>query len=92
MTTLNLENLPSEDDENFIRFPSRQSIIYSTKEIISSTQPLTNKVTYEILAKGRNAPDALVAVAAALKVTNTTPHEVTNCRTEQYRYIWMEGF
>src|SRR5947207_13878942 len=69
MTTLNLENLPSEDDRNFIRFESRRSVVHSTKGIISSTQPLANEAGYKILAKGGNAADAAVAVAAALNVT-----------------------
>ena len=69
MTNLNLENLPSGDDRNFIPFPSRRSVVHSTKGIISSTQPLANEAGYKILAKGGNAADAAVAVAAALNVT-----------------------
>ena len=38
----NLENVLSENDRNFIPFSSRQSVVYSMKEIISSTQSLTN--------------------------------------------------
>jgi len=75
MTTLNLENLPSEEDRNFIPFPSRRSVVHSTKGIISSTQPLANEAGYKILAKGGNAADAAVAVAAALNVTGMFPRE-----------------
>ena len=66
---MNLENLRSEDDKNFMCFPSRRSVVHSTKGIISSTQPLANEAGYKILAKGGNAADAAVAVAAALNVT-----------------------
>jgi gamma-glutamyltranspeptidase/glutathione hydrolase len=72
MTTLNLENFHSEDNANFIPFESRRSVVHSTKGIISSTQPLANEAGYKILAKGGNAADAAVAVAAALNVTGTT--------------------
>jgi Gamma-glutamyltranspeptidase len=84
MTTLNLENLPSEDDKNLIPFPSRRSVIHATKGIISSTQPLANEAGYRILAKQGNAADAAVAVAAALNVTGTYPDH-TNPRTNQHR-------
>jgi gamma-glutamyltranspeptidase / glutathione hydrolase len=90
MTTLNLENLHSEDDRDFIPFPSRRSVVHSTKGIISSTQPLANDAGYKILAQGGNAADAAVAVAAALNVTGTISHEVADCRTEQHRYTGIE--
>jgi len=69
MTTLNLENLLAEDDSKFIPFPSRRSVVHSTKGLIASTQTLANEAGYKILAKGGNAADAAVAVAAALNVT-----------------------
>lgn len=47
--------------------------MHSTKGIIASTQPLANEAGYKILAKGGNAADAAVAVAAALNVTGL-PH------------------
>jgi gamma-glutamyltranspeptidase / glutathione hydrolase len=77
MTTLNLENLATGEDKNFIPFPSRRSVVHSTKGIIASTQPLANEAGYKILAKGGNAADAAVAVAAALNVTGIYPIEIT---------------
>ena len=71
MTTLNLENLLTEDDKSFIPYLSRRSVVHSTKGIIASTQTLANEAGYQILAKGGNAADAAVAVAAALNVTGT---------------------
>jgi len=82
MATLNLEKLSSDDDKNFIPFPSRRSVVHSTKGIIASTQPLANEAGYKILAQGGNAADAAVAVAAALDVTGTTiSRELTDRRT-----------
>ncbi|KAH3673651.1 hypothetical protein WICMUC_003554 [Wickerhamomyces mucosus] len=53
------------------KFSSRRSTVYSTKGIVSSTQPLANAAGIKILDKGGNAIDAAVAVAAALGVTET---------------------
>jgi gamma-glutamyltranspeptidase / glutathione hydrolase len=71
MTTLNLEHIHSGAESQFTRFPSRRSVVHSTKGIIASTQPLANEAGYKILAKGGNAADAALAVAAALNVTGT---------------------
>ncbi|KAF8739348.1 hypothetical protein AX14_009919 [Amanita brunnescens Koide BX004] len=53
----------------FQRFPSRRSVVYGTKGMVSSSQPLATEAGLEILRKGGNAADAAVAVAAALNVT-----------------------
>ncbi|CCH46238.1 Gamma-glutamyltranspeptidase 1 [Wickerhamomyces ciferrii] len=53
------------------KFNSRRSVVYSTKGIVSSSQPLANAAGLKILEKGGNAIDAAVAVAAALTVTET---------------------
>ncbi|KAJ6574993.1 gamma-glutamyltranspeptidase [Mycena capillaripes] len=51
------------------RFPSRRSVVYSTKGIVSASQPLAVEAGLEILRKGGNAADAAVATSAALNVT-----------------------
>ena len=67
--TLNLERTIGTLNPDFQRFPSRRSVVHSTKGIISSTQPLANEAGYKVLAQGGNAVDAAVAVAAALNLT-----------------------
>ena len=59
---------PSSDPE-FIYFPSRRSVVHSTKGIVACTQPLAAEAGQRILKNGGNAADAAVAVAAALNVT-----------------------
>lgn len=59
---------PSSDPESTI-FPSRRSVVHSTKGIVSCTQPLAAAAGQRILREGGNAADAAVAVAAALNVT-----------------------
>ncbi|KAF8640799.1 hypothetical protein AX17_000448 [Amanita inopinata Kibby_2008] len=53
----------------FQRFASRRSVVYGTKGMVSSSQPLATEAGLEILRKGGNAADAAVAVSAALNVT-----------------------
>ncbi|CUA70368.1 gamma-glutamyltranspeptidase [Rhizoctonia solani] len=56
----------------FQQFPSRRSVVYGKKGIVSCTQPLAAEAGLEILRKGGNAADAAVAVSAALNVTEPT--------------------
>jgi len=56
-------------DPAFAAFPSRRSVVHSTKGIVCSTQPLASECGLEILRKGGNCADAAVAVAAGLNVT-----------------------
>ncbi|KAF5374840.1 hypothetical protein D9758_000394 [Tetrapyrgos nigripes] len=51
------------------RFPSRRSVVYGTKGVVSASQPLATEAGLEILRKGGNAADAAVATSAALNVT-----------------------
>ncbi|KAE9966697.1 hypothetical protein BLS_006858 [Venturia inaequalis] len=60
---------PAAVDPDFTAFPSRRSVVHSTKGIVSSTQPLASQAGVQILQKGGNAADAAVAVAACLNVT-----------------------
>jgi gamma-glutamyltranspeptidase / glutathione hydrolase len=59
---------PSLDSE-FISFPSRRSVVHSTKGIVACTQPLAAEAGQRILRAGGNAADAAIAVAAALNMT-----------------------
>jgi gamma-glutamyltranspeptidase/glutathione hydrolase len=51
---------------------SRRSTVYSTKGMVSSTQPLANSAGLNILNQGGNCVDACVAMAACLCVLEPT--------------------
>ncbi|KAF2449181.1 gamma-glutamyltranspeptidase [Karstenula rhodostoma CBS 690.94] len=61
-------NVYPHPEPQFVNFPSRRSVIHSTKGIVSCTQPLASAAGIEVLRKGGNAADAAVAVAAAINV------------------------
>lgn len=65
----NAKSIFSSSKAKFISFPSRRSVVHSTKGIIACTQPLAAQAGLRILRDGGNAADAAVAVAAALNVT-----------------------
>ncbi|KAK0635745.1 gamma-glutamyltranspeptidase [Bombardia bombarda] len=52
-----------------MKWPSRRSVVHSTKGMVACTQPLAAKCGIDILNAGGNAADAAVAVAAGLNMT-----------------------
>lgn len=79
-TTTNTTTAPELSSEaegdTFMKFPSRRSTVYSTRGLISCTQPLASSAGLSILNKGGNAMDAAIAVAAALGVTETASSDL----------------
>ncbi|KAF3914449.1 Gamma-glutamyltranspeptidase [Arthrobotrys entomopaga] len=63
---------PPATAEELFKFPSRRSVVHSTKGIVSCSSPLAAQAGIKILEKGGNAADAAIAVAAALNVTEPT--------------------
>ncbi|KAL8661922.1 MAG: hypothetical protein Q9168_008333, partial [Polycauliona sp. 1 TL-2023] len=66
---LNARAIYPASDPDFVSFPSRRSVVHSTKGIVTCTQPLAAQAGQRILRDGGNAADAAVAVAAALNMT-----------------------
>ena len=66
---LNASTIYPSSDPEFISFPSRRSVVHSTKGMVACTQPLAARCGQKILEAGGNAADAAVAVAAGLNMT-----------------------
>ncbi|KAH8887886.1 gamma-glutamyltranspeptidase [Thozetella sp. PMI_491] len=60
------------DDERFTVFPSRRSVVHSTKAIVSTVSPLANEAGLRILREGGNAADAAIAATAVLNLVDPT--------------------
>ncbi|KAK0707878.1 nucleophile aminohydrolase [Lasiosphaeris hirsuta] len=58
------------DDGKFTIFPSRRSVVHSTKGIVSTISPLANEAGLRILREGGNAADAAIAAAAVLNLVD----------------------
>lgn len=56
----------------FQRFPGRRSVVYSTKGIVSSSQPLATEAGLEILRKGGNAGESSQSLNGAHILTRTS--------------------
>lgn len=64
-----------------MKFPSRRSVVHSTKGIVACTQPLAAKCGIEILDAGGNCADAAIAVGTSKrrerqKRTRTVLHQL----------------
>ena len=51
---LNVKAIYPADNPKFVHFPSRRSVVHSTKGIVSSTQPLANNCGLRVLQQGGN--------------------------------------
>ena len=50
------------------RYPSRRRVIYGSRGMVCSTQPLAANAGLDMIKKGGNAVDAAIATAACLTV------------------------
>jgi gamma-glutamyltranspeptidase/glutathione hydrolase len=50
-----MSNVYPHPEPQFVHFPSRRSVVHSTKGIVSCTQPLATAAGIDILRKGGNA-------------------------------------
>jgi len=59
-------------DIAFQPFPSRRSVVYGTKGMVSSSQPLATAAGLEILNKGGNAGKCFAVISQVILVDHTT--------------------
>lgn len=69
-------------------YPSRRNVMYAKNGMVGSASPLASQAGLEILKKGGNAIDAIIATAAALTVVEPSGNGIGG---DSFSIIWYKG-
>lgn len=77
-------------DFNFEKqdYTSNRNVVFSSKGMVSTTQPLASQAGLDILKEGGNAIDAAIAAATSLAVLEPTSNGIGG---DTFAIIWYEG-
>ena len=75
-------------DPQTYRYPSRRNVVYGSRGMVATGQPLAAQAGLEILKKGGNAVDAAIATAAALTVVEPVSNGIGG---DAFALVWMDG-
>ena len=70
------------------RYPSARNLIYGRKGMVCTSQPLAAQAGLDVLKKGGNAVDAVIAAAATLTVTEPCSNSLGG---DCFALIWKDG-
>ncbi len=70
------------------KYPSRRTLVYGSRGMTATTQPLAAQAGLEMLRKGGNAIDAAVAAAACLTVVEPTSNGIGG---DAFALVWTGG-
>ena len=70
------------------RYPSRRSVIYGRKGMVCTSQPLAAQAGLDILKKGGNAVDAMIATAICMTVLEPTSNGIGS---DAFDIVWYNG-
>lgn len=70
------------------KYPSRRSVMYGTKGMVCSSQPLAAQAGLDMIKKGGNAVDAAIATAIALTVLEPTSNGLGS---DAFAQVWIDG-
>ena len=68
-------------------YPSTRHVVYGTKGMVCTSQPLAAQAGLDILKQGGNAIDAAVATAACLTVLEPTSNGLGS---DAFALVWIE--
>lgn len=70
------------------KYPSRRTLVYGSRGMTATTQPLAAQAGLEMLRRGGNAVDAAVATAACLTVVEPTSNGIGG---DAFALVWTGG-
>lgn len=75
-------------DPTIYQYPSRRNVIYSSRGMVATSQPLASQAGLEMLRRGGNAIDAIIAAATCLPVVEASNNGIGG---DAFALIWADG-
>lgn len=75
-------------DATTYEFASRRTVVFAKRGMVATTQPLASEAGLEVLRRGGNAIDAVVAAAAALAIVEPTSNGIGS---DAFAIVWKDG-
>lgn len=69
-------------------YPSRRSVVYGRKGMVCTSQPLAAQAGLDMIKKGGNAIDAIIATAACMTVLEPTSNGIGS---DAFALVWTKG-
>ena len=75
-------------DPQHYRYPSRRNVVYGSRGMVATSQPLAAQAGLAVLKRGGNAVDAAIATAAALTVVEPVSNGLGS---DAFALVWKDG-